>query len=209
MKIRYLIMMVALAGCSSAPQNPTSENTRDVIVSRIDDLSKRPDWLKEGEPFTVKDGTVYSLGVTSIPSDHRVEAAYRIAENNAKAAIAHAIEQKLEYVFQNAEEGTTIDASQVRYIGAEASSIMTSSLRVGQRYWEKVAITKDSGERVTLYKVFTRVSMPEQDFKKAIVDALRKQQGKGGISADFAKKVDTQWNRFTEERTPSNEKQGE
>lgn len=200
MKNNLLTLTISIslfAGCSSAPKNPNPENMSDVVISRIDELSKRPDWLKESESFKIKDGIVYSLGSTSIPSDHRVEAAYRIAENNAKASIANAIEQRLEYVFQNAEEGTTMDATQVRYIGAEASSIMTSSVRTGQRYWEKVATTKDSGERLTQFKVFTLVSMPEQDFKKAILDALRKQQGKGGISADFAKKVDKQWGQFT------------
>lgn len=201
-----VIAISSMVACSSTPKQATAENTADVVVSRIDDLSKRPEWVRESEAFKVKDGTVYSLGATTIPGDHRVEAAYRVAENNAKAAIAGAIEQRLEFVFQNAEEGTTMDTTQARYIGAEASNLVASSIRPGQRYWEKVATTKDSGERVTQYKVFTLVSMPEADFKQSIMDAIRKKQGKGGLSADFAKKVDKQWDRFVDgARAPSNQ----
>ena len=103
----------------------TPENTPKKIVARIDDLSSRPSWLKESEPFVIEKGTVTSLGQTTIPGDNRVEAGYRVAENNAKAAIAGAIEQRLEFIFQNAEEGSGIDATQAHYIGAESSKIVT------------------------------------------------------------------------------------
>jgi hypothetical protein len=187
-----------LSSCSSTPKVPASapEVQPDVVVERIDALSARPDWLKESEPFKVENGIVTSLGVTSIPSDHRVEAAYRIAENSAKGAISGAIEQKLEFVFQNAEEGTAVDSTQARFIGAEASKITTSSIRSGKRYWEKVATTKDTGERITKYKIFATVTMPEADFKRAVIEAAKKAQGKGGLSADFSEKVDKHWEQF-------------
>lgn len=207
MKLFYVLLSctvsLTLIKCSSAPR--TAENSEDRVLSRIDDLSSRPGWLKEGEPFRVDGGAVSSLGSTKIPSDHRVEAAFRIAENNAKANICNAIEQRLEMVLQNAEEGTAQDTAQARYIGAEACKITTSSIRTQKRYWEKVATTKDSGERVTEYHVFASVQMPESDFKRAVMDAIRAQQGKGSISADFGKKVDQQWDRFVEGRKPASE----
>lgn len=211
MQIRLTVLATALLatiGCSSASKHPTPENTSDVVMSRIDDLSHRPDWLKESETFKIKDGMVYSLGSITIPGDHRVEAAYRIAENNAKAAIAGAIEQRLNFIFQNAEEGTAMDSTQARYIGAEASDLLASSIRPGQKYWEKVATTRDSGERITEYKVFAVVTMPEQDFKKAILDSARHREGKGGLSADFAQKVDQHWDKFVggDAREPGAEK---
>jgi hypothetical protein len=69
----------------------------------------------------------------------------------------------------------------LRYIGAEASNFVTSSIRPGKNYWEKVATTQDSGERLTQYKVFSTVTMPEDEFKRAIFEAIRKAQGKGGL----------------------------
>lgn len=196
--IMLALTTLLFIGCSSAPKSEitTSETQKDVVVSRIDDLSERPSWLKESTPVQIGSGAVVSLGQTVIPSDHRVEAAYRIAENNAKAQIAKAIEQRLDFVFQNAEEGTDISSTQARYIGAEAANLTTSSLRLDKRYWEKVATTQDNGQRVTQYRVFATVTMPEQDFKRAVLEAIRKQQGKQGISQDFAKKVDAHWDKF-------------
>src|SRR5438046_192794 len=100
-EIVLLTMVVLLiGGCGSVPKQTTPENTQDVVISRIDDLSKRPEWVKESEPFKIQNGKVISLGQTSIPGDNRVEAGYRIAENNAKASIATAIEKRLEFLFQ-------------------------------------------------------------------------------------------------------------
>ena len=193
-KILTIVGLLSLVACTTTPKSPESQP--DSVISRIDDLDARPDWLKESEPFKIANGQVVSLGSTTIPGDHRVEAGYRIAENNAKANIASAIENRLEFIFQSAEEGTSLDATQARYIGAEASKIVTSSIRQDKRYYEKVATTHDNGQRVTQYKIFTTVTMPEVDFKRAILDAARKAQGKGGLSADFAKKVDDHWQSF-------------
>lgn len=203
MKHLFLLSVSALGliACGTTPvmRPNTPEAEPDRVLSRIDDMKERPTWLKESEPFKIQSGEVTSLGSTIIPADHRVEAAYRIAENNAKGAIAGAIEQKLDFIFQNAEEGTAMDSTQARFIGAEASKLVTSSIRPGKRYWEKVATTSDNGQRVITYKVFATVAMPESDFKRAIMDAVRKAQGKGGISSDFAKKVDAHWDQFVSE----------
>lgn len=168
----------------------------DKVLSRINDMSSRPEWLHEDRPFEVKDGVVTSLGQTTIPGSDRVEAAYNITDNNAKGAICSAIESRLDVIFQNAEEGTAIDSTQARRISADACKVTTSAIRPGTRYWEKIAMTTDSGERVTRYKVFSTVTMPETDFKRAVMNAVRKQEGKGGLSQDFSKKVDEHWGSF-------------
>jgi len=186
------------ASCGSKVKNPNpTEVDPDQVISRIDDMSARPSWLKESEPMRFEGGNVLSLGSATIPGEDGIDAAYRIAENNAKAGIASAIEQRLEFIFQNAEEGTQVGAEQARYIGAEATSLVTSSIRPHKRYWEKVASTQDTGARITTYRVFSMVSMPEAEFKKAIMKAIRKAEGKKGISKDFSKKVDKHWDKFT------------
>lgn len=217
------VLAFALAGCASgnklADHKLAPENSPDVVIGRIDGMSERPSWLHEAEPFKVMDGKVTTLGSTEIPADHRLESAYRIAQNNAKSLIASSIEQRLDFILQNAQEGTTVDASQVRYIGAEASKITTSSLRPDKVYWEKVAVTRDSGERVTQYRVFATVTMPEAEFKTAIFNAIKKAQGQGSISQDFKQKVDAKWDEFVgaqptqakapEQRQPSNSESAE
>lgn len=203
--IPVIALAIAITGCSSTPKSANPENTEDQVVGRIDDLGSRPSWVKESAPFRIESGKVISLGSTTIPGDHRVNAAYRVAQNNAKAAIATAIEQRLEFLLQNAEEGTTADTTQVRYIGAEASKLVTSSIRPGNQYWEKVATTRDSGERVTEYRVFATVEMPESEFKQAIFDAIRKSKGQRGISSDFSSKVDKHWDSFVSGDTTKSE----
>lgn len=195
MTMTTLVAALVATGCSSSPPKHNIEQDEKVL-SRIDDLSSRPGWVKESEPFIIKDGIVTSLGQTTIPADNRVEAAYRIAENSAKAAISNNIEQRLSFVFQNAEEGTGMDATQARYIGAEASELTTSEIKIGKRYWEKVSTVTGSGEPRVVYKVFASVTMSEADLKRAILDAARKRQGKGGLSADFSAQVSKHWDKF-------------
>lgn len=195
-KLCTIGFLAILSACSSGPRVGVEHVGEEKVISRIDDLSSRPDWLKESEPFHIENGKVFSLGSTTIPADNNLSAAYRIAENNAKASVSHSIEQKLDFVFQNAEEGTSMGANQARYIGAEASKLTTNSLRLSKRYWEKVSMIQENGQPSTQIRVFAVVEMPENDFKAAIIDSIRKNQGKEGISADFAKKVDSHWNQF-------------
>ena len=144
------VSLIFVSACSSSPKNKSpAEIEPDKVISRIDDLGSRPDYIKESEPFRIENGSVISTGQATIPATDRVEAAFRIAQNNAKAAIAGAIEQKLEFIFQNAEEGTSLNATQARYIGAEASKLVTNSIRISKNYWEKVASTSDSGELIS------------------------------------------------------------
>lgn len=196
MRKLLILSLLALSACSSAPKTGVENAGSETVLTRIDGRSDRPDWLQESEPFKIEGGKVYSLGQTTIPGESRVEAAYRIAENNGKGAIAGAIEQRLDFVFQNAEEGVSIDSTQARYIGAEASKLTASSIRLAKRYWEKYSVVGSNGMPEIRYRVFTLVTMPEQDFKAAIVDAARRAQGKGGLSADFAKQVSKHWDNF-------------
>ena len=202
MKAYFALFLILLGGCSTNPtlQNanfPTDSELEEKVISRIDDLNSRPAWFKESEVFKVVEGNVISLGSAVIPGDHRVDAAVRIAQNNAKAGICSAIEQRLDYVFQNAQEGTALDTNQARFIGAEACKMTTSSIRNSKIYWEKVSSKRDSGERYSQYKVFANVLMSESDLKAAVIEAINKRAGKGGLSKDFAKKVEQHWDQFT------------
>lgn len=218
-----ITLVLATFGCSTAERDE-SFTTRldedlanriddptpvDRVIARIDGMDSRPDWLKESEPFVLDSGSVVSLGVTEIPGDHRIEAAYRIAESNADAAIAGAIEKRLEVLFQNAEEGTAMDDRQARYIAGEATRLVTSSLRPRHRYWEKILSTGETGRRLIKYRVFATVEMPEAEFRQAIVEATRRASGKAGLSQDFSEKVDRQWNHFIDPKPAEDKSEDE
>lgn len=194
--ILCFLFLASLTACSSAPVINGTQVQEDKVLSRIDGLSSRPAWLKESEVFKVEEGMVYGLGSAVIPGDNRVEAAYRIAENNAKARLAGSIEQRLEYLFQNAEEGTSQESTQARYIGSEASKLTTSSIRTEKVYWEKVAVFNSDGQASIVYRVFARSSIPEKDLKAAIREAIEKRKGDSRLSKSFSEKVDQQWDKF-------------
>ncbi len=187
-----------LFGCGSKQTvDIANDEGGDRVLARIDQLSQRPNWLKESEPFRIESGNLISLGISTIQGSDRVEAGYRIAQNNAKASIANAIEQRLEFIFQNAEEGSSMNSTQARYIGAEAASLVSNSIRPFKNYWEKLSTLTENGDRMIIYRVFSTVTMPETDFKKAVFEAIRRVQNKGGLSKDFGQKVDAHWNKFT------------
>lgn len=180
--------VLTLAACSSLP--------KDEILARSDNLTSRPKWANEEKTFTIENKIVYVLGTHEMPvAGKRLETGKRSAALNAKKGIANAIEQKLNVIFQNAEEGDEMGAEQARFIGAEASKLVASSIRPAGVYWEKVSRVIDAdGNRDLIYRIFSRVQMPEADFKKQIEEAIKRNAGKQGISADFAKKVEENWN---------------
>ena len=56
-----------------------------------------------------------------VPADDtNMSAVYRITANNGKALISHSISEKLTYLFQNGEEGVSIDTRQASFIGEES-----------------------------------------------------------------------------------------
>ena len=84
----------ALSACAST--------LKDMVLARSDDLSSRPEWATEEETFKIEKGTVYMLGTHEMPvAGKRISTGYRIAENNAKAGLSGAIEQRLNFIFQN------------------------------------------------------------------------------------------------------------
>ena len=171
----------------------------DKVIARSDDMSSRPSWAKESTPLTRKGSDLYFLGQSRIPAEKaNVSMGYRIAENNAKNAIAAAIHQNLTYMFQNAEEGTSYDASQVQFVSTESAKALMSKVSVSDRYWEKVLSSVNAyNDKEMFYSIYTRVKINENDLRKAIDNTLNKAKG---ISSDFKKKADEQWDSMVKEQ---------
>ncbi len=198
------LMMKFLTGCASAPATKGYE--KDQVLSTLGDRSI-PDWAEDGEakPFVIKDGKAFSVGVTTLRGDERPEAGLRIAENNARAHIAKAVENKLEFVFQNSEENASLDSTQARYIGSELSSLTTHSIRVEGAFWKRFAQSQEDGSRHIYYKLYSMVSISESELKQAINEAMNKGVATHKLSEDFSSKVNKQWDRFVEGAAPSTE----
>ncbi len=190
-KIALLTSILALAACGGGMS--------DKVISRSDDLSSRPSWAKESTPLTKKGSDLYFLGQARILAEKaNISMGYRIAENNAKNAIAGAINQNLTYMFQNAEEGVTYDATQVQFVSTESAKALMSKALPSDRYWEKVLSTVSAdNDQEMFYSVYTRVKISEADMKKAIDRTLN---GAKGISEDLKKKAAQQWDLMVAEQ---------
>lgn len=200
----FKVALVALTvtGCASMDsrvKDAYDDMYHETVVARINNRSDRPSWLNEDTVFSIGEDErgqemVYVLGQTEIPGRDRVDAGYRIAENNAKVNVSNTIKNTIETIFQNAEEGTGMNDRQARYMSIESSKRVNSGMYVANRYWEKLAI-KNNGLFEVKYKIYVRVAMPKADFDKAIEEAGSKVK----LSEEFKKRVDAQFDRTLEE----------
>ncbi|MGK5085463.1 hypothetical protein WDW37_19420 [Bdellovibrionota bacterium FG-1] len=162
-------------------------------MSRSNNLSERPKWVDETRAFFVETSSAYFVGGSTIPADHRLEAGYRIAEADAKSRVCQTISNKMEAIFQHAEEGTSFGSDRTRYSFLESCQRLTlRGLEPGKRFYEKYVTSLDSGERVSRYRIFVTGSMPERQLRELCI----KVADSAGISQDFQKKVDEQWDRI-------------
>lgn len=191
------LAMCLLQACSSTSMKGFD---RDETLSTLND-SSQPDWADESHPFVFRLGKVYSLGVTTLHGDERPEAGMRISENNARSNVAKAIEDRMEFIFQNAEENASLDSTQAHYIGSEVSSLTSHSIRIEGHWYKRFAQSQEDGSRRILYKVYSLVSIPEDDLKRAINDAISGKINKHKLSQDFQGKVNSQWESFVEGKT--------
>lgn len=203
-----LVGLMLNTACSSSPKMANGlPFQKDETLSTAGD-KPAPDWVEQGElqPFVIKSGKVYSVGITTLRGDERPEAGVRIAENNARANFAKSIENRMEFLFQGAEENAGFDSTQAKWIGSEASSITSHSMVAEGRWWKRYSQMQENGDRRIFYKIYSLVTMSEPDLKQAVFKAANKGVANNQVSAEFQKQVSKQWDRFVE---GSNEQQPE
>jgi hypothetical protein len=202
MRAKDLVYMclpiVCCQACSSTPSVKGFQ--ADETLSTLNDRSQ-PSWADESVPFGVRDGKAFSVGVATLRGSDRPEAGFRIAENNARANFAKTIENRMEFIFQSAEENAGIDSNQAHYIGSEVSRLTSHAMKVEGQYWKRFAQSDEDGTRRIYYKVYSLVTMPEDRLKKAVDDAIAGRVPEKKLSQGFQAKVDQQWDRFVEGKT--------
>ena len=195
-----LITALGVTACSTSPVVGNGiKYEKDEVLSTAGDKSM-PKWAEDGElqPWVIRDGKVYSVGITTLHGDDRPEAGARIAENNARANFSKTIENRMEFIFQGSEENASIDSTQAKWIGSEASSITSHNMSVEGHWWKRYAQTQDDGSRHIFYKVYALVTESEAELKQSIYAAIHKGETTHQLSPTFQKQVDSQWNRFVE-----------
>lgn len=175
---KLLIVLVLATGCSSL---------KDKVLTRMDDLDKRPRWATLSKTMFKKDGKIYSVGFTEALSGARISALARIGDNNARFEIARTIVDETNFIFQNMEEGVEEGGQLSRFYGNEISKYVSHGMRQEERYWEKVRTFDENGEPLIRLRMFSLVSIKEGQLRKAIRDTLQKENG---ISAEMKRAID-------------------
>ena len=118
-KIAILTSVLALAACGGMS---------DKVISRSDDLSSRPSWVKDDNPVIVKDGDMFITSMATVRSDKaNISQGYRIAENQAKTDLANAIKTDIKANFVDAQEGVEGDQFRTEFLSIEKSEISFSA----------------------------------------------------------------------------------
>lgn len=206
MKTKIIIvgmLSLAIVGCSSG--------TKSVVqVDRIGEEEVlqtygKHDDLKEAPQFVVDGRTVRAIAMSTINGDSgRPESAIKIAQASARSLVAKTVENKLESHFSAGMEGTSLDATEVRELITESVKMVATDWRIGPTYYERVKIYGDSGVPRTEIRAWAQIELEEQVFKKHVIDSLRRQEGRMGVSAEFHKSVSDHWQKLISGDTPKN-----
>lgn len=207
-KLAIALPMLLLAACASTG---VVNYQKDQVLSTSNN-EDQPDWANENVPFQIKDGKVYSVGVAYIGGNEVPSAGARISANNAKANIARAVENRMEFIFQQGAESASFDSQVAKFIGSEVSNLTASNLREEGHWWLRYATSEQSGERAIRYRIYSLVTMTEIEFKAAMFKAMNKATAQNKVTPEFRDQLARQWNRFVEGGTagqPTNAKADE
>jgi hypothetical protein len=195
-KMKYSVALFLMASLISCSSNPTKLQ-RDVVVDRIDDLPERPKWFTETLDVEETTDNLTFWGRSTLKSGERIEVGYKIAELNAKSRIANFVSEKIRTISQSADEVSKGDEAIFRSIITQRSKTNLSQIMGGRKYWEKVETSTTQGGRDLELRVFQSVVIKKEDLARLVKLALH--DGKGKLSPDFMKKVESEFDQMVQE----------
>lgn len=205
MKKYYALALGLLTafGCSTNRPRIGVENAgKEVTVATMNDESK-PSWVEKAleRPFYFEDKQVVSIGSTTLSGDSRIDAGFKIAEANARAAIGRVITNRMDSLLHVAEEGTDFQGIQLQSITAEATKLTASGMKSSRRFYERVAVTGDDGIPRVQIRFWSEVTMSQEDYQKAVVQVAKNAEAKSGLSSAFSKRVEKHFDQFMQPET--------
>lgn len=157
---------------------------------------KRPAWVRAGVTFGSEDGRVFALGKTTTMPGVKTDEGYIIASNHAREVACKAIEHRIDFIFQNSEEGSTVEPKQLKEFTMELCTWFSTQSERAKRYWEKVLTTASNGDRVQVYHIFVTEAVSEDSFRKKVIKLIKSAEGKNGVEKGSAKSVQSRWQQF-------------
>lgn len=170
---------------------------QEKVISRMDDVSDKPDWATLSKPVYEKEGKIWAVGLETGSANDKVTALSRIADNNARVELIKIVTNKVTSVFQNVQEGVSDGSELSRHMSTESSEVVTKNISPERKYWEKVLIPDENGEKVIKLRVFSLLSVPKSAIQKMIQDIADKDKG---LSKELKSKVDKQLDKIIDQQ---------
>lgn len=183
-----LFLVILVSACSTT-------NYSDRTVARMNDVSSKPSWASIEKPVYRKNGKVYAIGFADATGSARVSALSRVSDNHARLEIIRLVQNSIGLVYQNVDEGVTGEGTP-RFVGTEKASVVTSNLIPEKRYYEKVLVTTEDGERVLRLHMYSLVSIKENSLRRHVRLALQQDRK---VSAALQQQVDNQLQQLIQE----------
>lgn len=198
--MKTIILTLGMLGITACSSSSVKEpDLSHIGEEEVIQTYGKDDSLKGAQPFRVDGGNIVSTGFVSFSADgNRAEAGIKMAQMNARADMARAIENKIENFAQLAEEGVSIDNAQLRSITSEISKLTANDIRPRNVYYEKVRVISDAGTPRTEYRIWAEAIVSESAFKQHIARALRGETRKPTFSKAFQEAVDQNWKKVVE-----------
>lgn len=191
--ITVLALIPFFSGCSSAPT--TTEFKPDRVVGRMDELDSRPNWVTESTSVQEKDGKLHFIGVSEVPGDSRVQAAFKMSDASARGYVANKIETSVLKVVESSDTGLSMEDQSLQSLIQEVSKTSLKNIDVKSRYWEKVARTSSTGSESLVLKTFSLIEIPTQEMKNLLTAAVAspKTQVKSDLRNRVKTAIDSGW----------------
>ncbi len=191
--ITVLALIPFFSGCSSAPTN--TEYKPDRVVGRMDELDSRPNWVTESTSVQEKDGKLQFIGVSEVPGDSRVQAAFKMSDASARGYVVNKIETSVLKVVESSDTGLSMEDQSLQSLIQEVSKSSLKNIDVKSRYWEKVARTSSGGSESLVLKTFSLIEIPTQEMKNLLTSAIEspKTQVKSDLRNRLKTAIDSGW----------------
>lgn len=157
--LSILLVLVTFVGCATI--------YREEVVATMESREK-PKWATLENAYFIEKDKVFYVGVTEAISTSRTSALLRVSDINARSEIAKEINNQINVVFQNIQEGIDDGGNFARLYSSEVSKFLSHGIKIEKRFWEKVYIQNPKYGHEVVTRAYSLLSIKRSSLRKPI-----------------------------------------
>jgi tRNA-dihydrouridine synthase len=159
---------IAIISCATAPKGPEYAKTK--VIERMGDKEETPGWAT-GEKIIWQEGAdMVFVHTMTMSGDARAEACMKAASLDAKTEMLRYIKENITSAGQLNEADAATDPA-YESLTAFLSKGSVSGALVKERYWEKVEMSENSGDRVLKVRCAAKVTVKKSELERQLREA--------------------------------------